>query len=174
MIIDIGQAGPDALKSIWRGYAGTVTVIATSLGNQRVAMVVTSVTSVSLEPPALLVCVNKSASAHNALLERGAFTAAILSAENIDLGGHIARAPQAERFQHDRWDVLEQQGPLDGLPIMREAQANLFCEIDRVFEYGTHDLLVAKVVMISPTQINRPLLYCAGTFGEFAASKVKR
>lgn len=171
MIIDIERAGTDALKAIWRGYAGTVTVIATSLGDERVAMVVTSVTSVSLEPPALLVCVNKSASAHDALLERRAFTVAILGADDIDQGGHIARAPQAERFQHDRWDVLEQDGPLDGLPVMRGAQANLFCEIDRVFEYGTHHLLVAKVALVAPTQVNRPLLYCAGTFGEFTASR---
>jgi flavin reductase len=167
MIIDIGQAGPEALKSIWRGYAGTVTVIATSLGDQRVAMVVTSVTSVSLEPPALLVCVNKSASAHDALLERRAFTAAILSADNIDLGAHIARASQEERFQRGHWDVVKTEGPLNGLPIIRDAQANLFCEIDRVFEYGTHSLLVSRVAAVLPSQINRPLLYCAGNFGEF-------
>jgi len=169
MIIDIDQAGPDALKAIWRGYAGTVTVIATSTGDEKVAMVVTSVTSVSLEPPALLVCVNRSASAHGALISRGAFTASILRAENVELGAHIARAPQAERFRHDAWDALDHEGRLHGLPIMRDAQANLFCEIDQVFTYGTHDLLVSRVQLVAATPANRPLLYCAGSFGEFVA-----
>jgi flavin reductase (DIM6/NTAB) family NADH-FMN oxidoreductase RutF len=121
-----------------------------------------------MDPPSLLVCVNRSASAHAALKERGAFSLGIMPSASHDIGVAIASAASAERFNHGHWNQVTQTGDItDGLPWLSETQTTLFCSIGASMDYGTHTIFVANVLHATGTSSDDPLLYCDGRFGRF-------
>lgn len=164
--VEAGDA--EVFKRLWRGFGSTVAVVATELNGERFAMLATAATSVSMDPPSLLVCVNRSASAHAAITARGAFSLGILPAEHHAIGTAIARASSTDRFAHGSWQSLdEQNAQTKGLPWLRETQATLFCVTDTSFEYGTHTLFIARVIQAIGACGDNPLMYCDGRFGGF-------
>lgn len=162
----------ETFRRVWRGFGSTVALVATAQGGARHAMLATAVSSVSMDPPSLLVCINRTASAHEALRARGAFSLGIMGSPHRDLAAAIAQAPSAMRFDHGTWRTLRTGGDMiAGLPWLEEAQATLFCAIDACHDYGTHAVLIARIagaVGASPTD---PLLYCDGGYGRFAIAE---
>lgn len=157
-------------RGLWRGVGSTVALIATEWEGQRHAMLATAVTSVSMEPPALLICVNRAASAHDALTRRGAFSLGILGHAVRDLAAAIGRASGPERFAQGDWHGLAVAGrQTDGLPWLGQAQATLFCVTDQSFDYGTHTGLIALIDRAIGTSGDDPLIYCQGSYGRFSA-----
>lgn len=155
-------------RKIWRGFGSTIALVATEHHGHRHAMLATAVTSVSMDPPSLLVCVNRVASAHASLSQRGAFSLGLLPAEAHELGRHLAGASGAERFSRGAWVALAASGEAtDGLPYLEEAQATLFCAIDATLDYGTHTIFVARVERVTEAGPSDPLLYCEGQYGRF-------
>ncbi|KQT68967.1 MULTISPECIES: flavin reductase family protein [unclassified Aureimonas] len=160
----------ETFRQLWRGIGSTVTLIATEHEGERHAMVATAVNSVSMDPPSLLVCVNRSASSHDVLGERGAFSLQILGREAHELATTIAGAPAHARLSHGGWHRLDAPGEaIDGLPWLEEAQARLFCVIDARMAYGTHSVLIARIAGVSGAEAADPLLYCDGSYGRFEA-----
>ncbi|AWN46160.1 flavin reductase [Methylobacterium terrae] len=135
-------------------------------------MLATAVSSVSMDPPSLLVCVNRTASAHEALRGRGAFSLGIMASPHRDLAAAIAGAPSAMRFAQGTWRRLQDAGDaIEGLPCLEEAQATLFCAIDACCDYGTHSVLIARIVGAIGDRAADPLLYCDGGYGRFATAQ---
>ena len=162
----------ETFRQLWRGFSSTVALVATEHGARRHAMLATAVSSVSMEPPSLLVCVNRTASAHDDLRERGAFSLGIMASENRHLAAAIAGAPSAARFAHGSWQRLRAPDqPIDGLPWLADAQATLFCAIDTSVDYGTHAILIVRVAGAIGAGDADPLLYCDGTYGRFSAAE---
>ena len=80
-----------------------------------------------MEPPSLLVCVNRSASSYAALVAAGAFTVNFLAADNAPLCEAFSRVPNGEqRFGHGRWTDGE-----DGMPYLDDAQSAIGCVLAR-------------------------------------------
>lgn len=156
-------------RQAWRGLGSTVALIATEQGGTRHAMLATAVTSVSMEPPSLLVCINRTASGHAALRARGAFSLGILAAGQHEIGLGIGRAAAADRFGFGTWQSHVAPGSdLDGLPRLAEAQATLFCRTDQITDYGSHAILIALVeAVVEDGGARDPLLYCDGRYGRF-------
>ncbi|MCR8549228.1 flavin reductase family protein [Salipiger sp. P9] len=166
---DILPGTAETFRTLWRGFGSGVTLIATETGGETFAMVATAAISVSMEPPSLLISVNRSASAYDALCARGAFSLGILDGESAGVGMAIARAPTAERCAHGTWRKLDGAGaPVDGLPWLAETQATFFCATDTTVDYGTHRLFIARVLCATGKLGDDPLLYCGGRFGRFA------
>lgn len=173
------EAGPElrpgdaeTFRQVWRGFGSTVAVIATEHGAARHAMLATAVSSVSMDPPSLLVCINRTASAHEALRRRGAFSLGLMAAPHRDLASAIAEAPSARRFDHGTWQRLgAAEDAIAGLPWLEEAQATLFCAIDASHDYGTHSVLIARIAGAIGERGSDPLLYCDGGYGRFAAGE---
>ncbi|GGE05688.1 flavin oxidoreductase [Aureimonas endophytica] len=160
----------ESFRRAWRGIGSTVTLIATEHRAVRHAMLATAVSSVSMEPPSLLVCVNHSASSHAALCERGAFSLGIIGSSQRDLAAAIAEAPSAQRFTHGTWRRIRASGEaIDGLPWLEEARTTLFCAIDARLDYGTHSILVARIANATEAREADPLIYCDGSYGRFAS-----
>ncbi|MFT3688352.1 flavin reductase family protein [Paenirhodobacter sp.] len=156
----------ELFRLAWRGFGASVALLATEEGGARHAMLATAVTSVSMEPPLLLVCVTRSAGAHDAFLRRGAFTLGILGAKSA----HIARTSDHARFAQGDWRTLvAADGALHGLPWLAEAQATLVCRLEERHVHGTHSIFVARVEDATPADLSDPLLYCEGRFGRFEA-----
>ncbi|EJJ31469.1 flavin reductase family protein [Rhizobium sp. CF142] len=165
---EVVLADASVFRNLWRSFGSAVALIATEYEGGRHSMLATAATSVSMDPPSLLVCVNRSASAYPALKARGAFSLGIMPSRSHVIGRAIATAASAERFLHGNWNRLAGTGETtDGLPWLAETQATLFCTIETSLDYGTHTIFVANVVHAIGNCSNDPLLYCDGRYGRF-------
>ena len=102
----------------------------------------TTFTPVSLQPPLVLVCLDRLAIARDAVLEQGIFTASVLSRSQQFLADRFAgQAPLAD----PNWrDVAHRLGD-NGMPVVEGSVAWLECETESVYEAGDHDIVVAAV-----------------------------
>lgn len=160
----------ERFRRVWRGFGSAVALIATEHRGRRHAMLATAVSSVSMDPPSLLACINRSASAYQAIVDRGAFSVGILPARAHGLGQHMARVSGDERFALGDWNRYGDEGGAIGrLPWLAEAQATIFCRTDRSMDYGTHTILIGVVEAVTDPHRTDPLLYCEGRYGFFKA-----
>ena len=148
-------------KLAMRRLATTVSILTCRAGAEPAGMAVTSVSSLSAEPPALLVCVNRLTRIHPSLDLGRAICLNLLADHQQGLcdvfGGGV---PAAERFTNGKWDYAAN---FDA-PYLLDAQANLFCRVDALFDYGTHSIVVGKVEMIRLHGEVRPLIFGNGGF----------
>lgn len=149
-----------ALKLAMRRLIKSVTVISTRHGSERTAMVATSVDSLSLDPPSLLVCVNRSASIFEPLHQAQPFCVNVLGAHQELVAHRCYGALKGEgRFALGAWaeDAV-------GVPYLEDAQAAVFCTHDAEFQYGTHALIVGQVRAVRTAGAFQPLVYGDGKF----------
>ena len=160
----VSLALPDTLVSDFRHamrrLAATVTLVTTSdAQGQRYGMLATSVTSVTMEPPMLLVCVSRSAHLHPALMARKRMCINVLHDEQAELMRAFSSSlPYEERFAVADWD----SHTAFTLPYLRDAQAVFFCEIDQVVEAGTHSVVLARALESRSMDTVRPMVYVDG------------
>lgn len=149
-----------SFKIAMRRLASAVAVV-TAIGEDGpTGMAATSLTSLTMAPPALLVCVNRSASLHACLATGSAFNVNLLSRDQRDVsaafGGAVAREL---RFTVGTW-VPDHRG----IAMLDGAQANLSCIVDAIMPYGTHSIVVGKVEALRLTGAVAPLIYQDGTY----------
>jgi flavin reductase (DIM6/NTAB) family NADH-FMN oxidoreductase RutF len=157
------QALTDALRGLMRQMAGTVAIIATEHEGQWHGMAATSVVSLCMEPPALLFCVNRSASIYQPLLGRGAACINLLSREQSDLCGIFSgKEKGAARFQHGTWTAGH-----EGLPCLEGALGHLFVRANQECAYGTHGVFSGALIEATVGG-GDPLVYLNGGFAAFA------
>lgn len=151
-----------------RRLASGVAIIVANGEDGPVGMAATSITSLTMDAPALLVCVNRSASLHACLSPGCPISVNLLSRDQRDVsaafGGAVARA---DRFGVGRWTFPE-TGPetreQGDLLMLEEAQANLRCTIDAIMPYGTHSIVVARVEAVRLSAHVAPLIYQDGAY----------
>lgn len=159
----------DGLRRAMRGVAATVTIVTTAHEGARFGMTASSFISVSLDPPSVLVAVNREASMHGPLLVSGRFAVNVLATGSAPLARLFADSAldAAERFREGHW----REGP-DGLPLLEEAQTRLVCRLTHAIEVGTHTLAVGLVEAVEAGVEKPPLLYAAGEFHHFTGGGV--
>lgn len=154
------------MKLGMRRLASGVCVLSTILpGNQRFAMTVSSVTSVSDSPASLLVCINQLVSQQGHLAKLGSqFAVNVLSTEHTEVSNICAgREPNRSRFEIGKWESDD-----TGLPVLADAQANFICQTDQVTTYGTHKIIIGLIHKVILNGENAdPLLYADGGYGGF-------
>jgi flavin reductase (DIM6/NTAB) family NADH-FMN oxidoreductase RutF len=153
------QVGSD-FRQAMRRLTSAVSVISTTHDDMRHGITVTSVTSVSMNPPSLLFCVNRASRLHDPLICAGRFCVNILHAHQID----IADAFSGRVAGEDRFLVGEWASGGDELPYLIPAQANIFCETDAISSYGTHSIVIGKVRQVAVRGQVAPLLYQDGNY----------
>lgn len=157
----------DEFKTALRGMASSVTLITTGLGGARYGMVATAVMSVSMEPPSLVIAVNKSASIHDCISERGYFCVNLLSEWDMSLTQGFAAAKGEARFAYGAWLTRTVEGEGGNLPFLSNAQAAIFCATSQSHSHGTHTLFVGNVIKVIRSDDQAPLVYCSGQYGAF-------
>lgn len=151
------------LRLALRRFAKAVSVISLAEDGERQALVVTAVSELSLDPPSMVICVNRNASIHAAMAKRRSFCLNILEASHEPLSRRCVTEAQGEvRFGLGDWRVSE-----DGVPYLKDAQANMFCETDAVHSHGSHDLFIAHVTSALTHGSVDPLVYADGRYGRF-------
>lgn len=150
---------PAAYKETLAHWATGVTVVSTLDGERPIGITANSFTSLSLNPPQVLVSVSKRLRTHDAILERGAFAVSILRREQEEVGRRFAGG-MAEAG--DRFAGLNVQSAETGCPILSDALAWLDCEVAAAYEGADHTHFVGAVVAASGAQSDdsaSPLLY---------------
>ncbi|MDO3386463.1 flavin reductase family protein [Gilvimarinus sp. SDUM040013] len=156
-----------AMKQGMRRLASGVSVLSTRVdSDERFAMTVSSVTSVSDDPPSLLVCINKQVSLQGHLESLGCtFAVNVLFRDQHQVSNVCAGfEPVQDRFSVGSW--LE--GP-DGIPYLTDSEAVFFCKSDKVVSYGTHHIVIAQIddVLVSERHTD-PLIYHNGGYAHIA------
>lgn len=143
------------------GYFTTgVTVITTRDGDQRFGVTASAVSSLSLDPPMLLVCLNRRLPTSDAITAAGSFVVNILDEEQGELATQFAtRAP--DKFR----GVEVAEGNL-GVPLLADALAHIECRVAERVDAATHTVFLGEV-QTARARPGSPLAYFRGTFGRF-------
>jgi flavin reductase len=149
----------DTFREAMRRFAATVSIVSCACDGSRYGMSATAITSLSVDPPSLLVCVNKSAATHRVLRRGGRFCVNVLRSFHWDLSQAFSGKVKGEdRFHLGNWSSE------NGLPFLSDAQANLFCEIARVMDYETHTIFIGRVYAARVQEDVDPLIYQDGKY----------
>lgn len=142
-------------KSAMRRFGAAVAVVTTQLDGERRGLTATAVCSASAEPPRLLVCVNRSASAHGLIVSSSAFAINLLSRQQEALAQVFGDSrAEALRFRSGDWQKL-----VTGAPILRGSVASFDCRIFKKFDLDTHTIFVGDVVSVLLEGGSTPLGY---------------
>lgn len=149
-----------ALRSAMRRIASSVAIItARDAAGQAHGMAATAVVSVSMDPPSMLVAVNRSAGIHPGLVESGRFCVNVLSDAQLDLIHAFSNtALREQRFTSGDWS----EGP-DRLPYLPAAVCSLCCSVEKSIDYGTHTLFIGRVTHVEECGHALPLVWLAGS-----------
>lgn len=134
------------LRSVMRLFPTGVAVLSTGRGEDAVAMTVNSFTSVSLEPPRVLVSVMKAARAHPVATETGRFSIHLLSDGQRQTAGLFASRDKPTGRSLS--DALDPWG--EGCDVLPGSLASLDCEVEAGYPGGDHTLFLARVVRTLP------------------------
>ena len=149
-----------------RGLAKAVTVISCCHGSTRYAMTATAVNELSLDPPSMIICVNKSASLFAALADGANFGINVLHASQADISALCSGQAKGEaRFALGSW-----RDSMLGPPYLVEAQSTFVCRNVSRHEFGTHGIFVGQVEEVYMRDRNDPLVYMDGRYGAFAST----
>ena len=108
-------------------------------GGNTNAITVSSVTSISMDPPSLLICINKSSRIHDTLIIGSKFCINLLNKDQEELSNTCSDEEKHEqRFNDKNWN-------LEDIPFLANAQANIFCKVDKLSSYHTHTIVVGLV-----------------------------
>lgn len=151
MIVD-----SEAVRSTMRYWATGVTIVTAKHHDHYHGMTVSSFTSISLEPPLVLVSLEKTTRTHELVQKAGVFGVTILAEEQIEISNRFAN-PHTEtgyRFGDIVTHTLE-----TGVPFISDGLAFLDCRVVSSLSEGTHTMFVGEVVALGTGKIRNPLLY---------------
>lgn len=159
---------PAELMEFTRALArvpGPVTVATTvDDAGRRWGFTATSFSSLSLDPPLVLICLGKTASTHHAFTSAGRFLVNVLAA------GQSAVAQRFATSGIDRFAAGDMRPCEFGLPGLESAPVRLACALHDVLDGGDHSILVGRVEALHTAE-GAPLVYCDRTFGELLSAR---
>ncbi|MDB5420811.1 MAG: oxidoreductase [Brevundimonas sp.] len=157
----------DAFRHGMRRLAGACSIITSCNGTDDrsawVGLTATAVSSLTAEPPQLLVCVNRSVWAHGIITRSGVIGVNVLDGDQealaLRFAGRGACAPH-EKFAVGDWSVER-----DGAPLLADALVGFDCRVAETIIASTHDVFICDVVGVRlRDQTTNPLIYFNGAF----------
>ncbi len=152
----------DRFRGAMRQLAATVTIVTTCEEGSPHGMPATAVSSLSVDPPSVLVCINRAASMHGPTTRSRHFCLNLLAADQAELCGAFGAAKGAARFDVGDWQRGEH-----GLPWLRGAAAVLFCSIAEELHHGTHTIFIGNIDAVEVDRDRAPLVFQDGRMGRF-------
>ncbi|MFA5889523.1 MAG: flavin reductase family protein [Actinomycetota bacterium] len=154
---------PELFRGSLRRFAVGVTVVtSTREDGEPAGMTATAFTSVSAEPPMVLVCVDATARTREAIEGRAAYAVNILAADQRDVASRFASKTGA-KFEGLAWRPGN-----TGVPLIEGALAALECRVTRAIEAGSHLIYIGEV-LASHLGEGDPLLYFEAAYRRLAA-----
>ncbi|QJU54134.1 flavin reductase [Herbiconiux sp. KACC 21604] len=158
--VEITADGPSKgeFRDVMGRFASGVTVITTTLDGEDLGAAASAVSSLSDEPPSLLICLNVTSTTAQAIVKTGTFAVNVLAEDS---------APIAQRFASkapDKFQTIAVERGQTGVPLIAGCIAHFECVVDETVRGGTHLVFLARVVRVSSKPGN-PLAYFRGSFG---------
>jgi flavin reductase (DIM6/NTAB) family NADH-FMN oxidoreductase RutF len=154
--ISIDSENPEAVRQAMRQWSTGVTVISSCHDGYQHGMTVSSFTSVSLDPPILLISLQQDSRTHALIKESGIFGVTILADDQQEISERFAgRTPDDE----DRFLGLETFRMITGSPFLMGGLAFLDCVVYKSMIMGVHTLYFGKVIAARHVTNGRPLVY---------------
>ncbi len=152
----------DFLSAMSQAVTG-VNVVTTNGPLGRFGLTVSAISSVSTEPPMLLVCVNQKSVASDAIQGNGRFAINILATSQQYIAETFSGSDRhgvAYQFDQEDWRTTR-----DGSPLLRGAIATFDCEIENIVLAATHTIFIGRVIATSQSS-DTPLLYTQRSYGQ--------
>ena len=149
-------------RSAMRQLTGGVSVITAGRGRDISGMTVTSVSSLSVDPPALIVSINREASSWPLVKRYGFFGVNILTSDQIDIADRFTGKgglKGADRFAGARWMTRA-----SGVPLLVDALAAIDCEVEDVVERHSHAIVIGRVLDVTVSPRTAALAYWQGQY----------
>jgi 3-hydroxy-9,10-secoandrosta-1,3,5(10)-triene-9,17-dione monooxygenase reductase component len=143
------------LKQAMRAFPQGVTVVTTKALDGPKGITVSSFTSVSLDPPLVLISIAKSSALHDAFRVCKAFGVNFLADDQRSVSDRFAGRIEAK----DRFDGINFTEGTTSSPIIEGVRAIIECRTSKVYEGGDHSILVGEVVTARALNSKRPLVY---------------
>jgi flavin reductase (DIM6/NTAB) family NADH-FMN oxidoreductase RutF len=146
----------------FRGAVTGVNIVTTDGAAGRFGVTVSAFSSVSAEPPMVLVCINRRSPVSDALATNGCFSVNVLSTSHQGLADSFAGNPNGSipyDFGAARWNESA-----TGAPVLSDAVAGFDCALATTVDAGTHRIFIGRVVKVSRSAAD-PLLYSNRTYG---------
>ncbi len=146
---------------LWASGVAVVTSQSEKYGLR--GMTVTAFSSVSAEPPQILVCLNQSADTGENIDQNQRFAVNILNADQQDISNNFSGgSSQEQRFANAVWHF-----GVTGVPILDESLMSLECKVIDKVSAGTHWVIIGEVQEVT-SRSGKPLLYFRSNYRELA------
>jgi flavin reductase (DIM6/NTAB) family NADH-FMN oxidoreductase RutF len=146
----------DRFRDAMSATASGVTVVTTDGEAGRMGVTVSSLCSLSLEPPSVVLCIHRDSRALATLLKNGVFAANVLAADQERMAdifaGRIVELKD-NRFGEGEWRTLA-----TGSPVLVNSLCSFDCEVAQVFDFGSHHI-IAGVVIDLVQEMAEPLVH---------------
>jgi len=149
-------------RKIMGRFATGVTLVTTAGDGRQNGLTANAVTSLSLDPPLVLVAIDKRAGTHADLLRNGCFALSILSADQEEVSRRFA-TPGPKDFSGLSWKTAQ-----TGAPILEGALGYVDCRVTEVLSGGDHDIFIGQILAGEFDETGLPLLYFAGKYRRLA------
>lgn len=147
---------PEQLRQSMRAWTSGVTIVTASHAGEQHGMTVSSFTSISLEPPLIIISLQTDSRTHELVVQANAFGVTILAEGQQDISDRFAgRVPDAE----DRLAGLDTETLVTGAPLIKGGLAYLDCRVIQTIDVGMNTLFLAEVVAARGNGEGQPLVY---------------
>ncbi|MFG3595643.1 flavin reductase family protein [Bradyrhizobium sp. RDI18] len=156
------EVSSDDFRNAMRRLTGGVSVITAGLGWDISGMTVTSVSSLSVDPPALIVSISREASSWPLVRRYGFFGVNILTPDQIDIAERFAGQEGlkgADRFAGAGWTKR-----VSGVPLLAGALAAIDCAVEDIIERHSHAIVIGRVLDIAVSERTAALAYWQGQY----------
>lgn len=151
----------DAFRQAMRRVPTGVTVVTTLRDGEPRGITVNAFASVSLEPPSLLICINREARSYLFISSSRIFCVNVLAGDQRRLAEHFSGRVRERQFAEIEYVI-----DATGAPVLRGTIAHFDCELAEEYHVGSHSILVGQVVSCS-ARPGSPLGYFNGGFHDF-------
>ncbi len=152
---------PDVFRQVMGKFATGVTIVTLKNKSGVHGLTVNAFTSVSLDPPLVLICIQKNGVSHTNISQTEYFVVNILSNDQQELAERFANA---ELNSRERFKNVSYQMTGRGVPILRGNLGHLECRIVDRFDGGDHTIFLAQVESAEVSEGKRPLLFYASQY----------
>lgn len=150
-----------AFRKAMRHVATGVTVVTSLRDGEPRGITVNALASVSLDPPSLLICINREARSYLFISTSRIFCVNVLAGEQRELAEHFAGKVRDRQF-----DEVAYRIDATGAPMLEGTIAHFDCELAHEYQFGSHSILIGRVVSCA-ARPGSPLGYFNGGFHDF-------
>lgn len=150
---------PADFRKAMGSFPAGVTVVTACHDGRLVGTTVSAFSSVSMDPPLVMVCLKRDSRTLAALNLAGTFCVNILAREQGDLAYRFAKSGADDRFA-----LTAVEAGICGAPLLAGCVTSVECALHAAHDGGDHEILVGRVLRVATDETKTPLVYVRGGF----------